>query len=132
LLNNVLRYVTVLIVLAVGDAVWLSYFAHAVFRPTLGAILLDDPRWVFVIAFYLLYTISVLIFPVAGGLRAGSWFKAFLYGAAFGLFAYATYDLTNLATIKVWTLPLAVMDTAWGAVLTAIASVAGYLVSARS
>lgn len=132
MLNYVLRYVTVLIVLAAGDAVWLSYFAHTVFRPTLGAILLDDPRWVFVIAFYLLYTIAVLMFPVAAGLRAGSGFTALLYGAAFGLFAYATYDLTNLATIRVWTMPLAVMDTAWGAALTAIASVAGYLVSARS
>jgi uncharacterized membrane protein len=132
LLNYTLRYAAVLIVLAVGDALWLSYFAYAVFRPTLGTILLDDPRWAFVIAFYLLYTVAVLMFPVAAGLRAGSWFTAFLYGTAFGLFAYATYDLTNLATIRVWTLPLAVMDTAWGAALTAIASVAGYLVSARS
>ena len=72
------------------------------------------------------------MFPVAAGLRANWWVTALLYGAAFGLFAYATYDLTNLATVSVWTMPLAIMDTAWGAVLTAIASVAGYLVCARS
>ncbi|HEY0299794.1 MAG TPA: DUF2177 family protein [Rhizomicrobium sp.] len=128
--RNVIRYAMVLAVLAIGDALWLSYFAKAVFRPALGQILLDEPRWLFVVLFYLLYAFAIMVFPVASGLRRGSRAGALLYGALFGLFAYMTYDLTNLATIKAWTVPLAAADMAWGAVLTAIATVAGYLVSA--
>jgi uncharacterized membrane protein len=123
--------VTALIVLIVGDALWLSYFAKAVFRPTLGPILLDNPRWLFAAVFYLLYALALLIFPVAAGLRSGSWVMALFYGALFGFFAYMTYDLTNLATIKVWTPQLALMDTAWGAALTAAATLAAYGVAAR-
>jgi uncharacterized membrane protein len=131
-MGYVIRYATVLVVLAVGDALWLSYFAKAVFRPTLGSILLDQPRWPFVILFYLLYALAVVVFPVAAGLRSGSWIAALFHGALFGLFAYMTYDLTNLATIKAWTVPLALTDTGWGAALTALAAAAGYIVRAGS
>ena len=125
------RYVVALLVLGIGDALWLSYFAHAVFRPTLGAILLDDPRWVAVGLFYLAYAAGVLIFAVSPALRASSAWTALIYGALFGLFAYGTYDATNFATIKAWTIQLAVMDTAWGVLLTAVAAFASYLVPAR-
>jgi uncharacterized membrane protein len=128
MVTGIIRYVTVLAVLAIGDALWLSYFARAVFRPTLGGILLDQPRWLFVALFYLIYALAIVIFPVAAGLRSSSWSVALFYGALFGFFAYMTYDLTNLATIKVWTVPLAAMDTAWGAALTALAAAVGYLV----
>jgi uncharacterized membrane protein len=113
-----------------GDSrpLWLSYFAKAVFRPTLGTILLDDPRWLFAALFYLLYALAIMIFPISAALRGNSWIAALFYGALFGFFAYVTYDLTNLATIKVWTVRLAAMDIAWGAFLTALAATAGYLV----
>lgn len=126
------RYVVALLVLGIGDALWLSYFAHAVFRPTLGAILLDDPRWAAVGLFYLAYAAGVLIFAVSPALRANSSWTALIYGALFGLFAYGTYDATNLATIKAWTIQLAFMDTAWGVLLTAIAAFVSYLVPVRS
>lgn len=126
-MRTVLTYIVVLIVLIGGDAVWLHWFAHAVFRPTLGSILLDDPRWAAVALFYLLFAAAVIVFPIA---RAGSWTTALFYGGLFGFFAYMTYDLTNLASIKVWTAPLAFIDTAWGTVLAAAAATAGYGVSA--
>jgi uncharacterized membrane protein len=131
MMNAAIRYVTVLAVLAAGDALWLSYFAKSQFRPTLGPILLDDPRWKFAIAFYLIFALGVVVFPVAAGLRAGSLFAALAYGAFFGLLAYATYDLTNLATIKAWTVKLALMDMAWGTMLTGIAAAAGCWIRAR-
>ena len=131
-MNLVLRYVVVLAVLAIGDAAWLSYFAPAVFRPTLGGILLDDPRWSAAILFYLLYALAVLIFPLPAGLRARSLMVALACGALFGFFAYMTYDLTNFATIKAWTTRLAAMDVAWGTALTALATGAGYLVASRA
>ena len=68
-----LRYGVVLLVLAVGDALWLSYFARAMFRPVLGDILLDNPRWSAAILFYLLYALGVLVFPWRwAGAMAGS------------------------------------------------------------
>jgi uncharacterized membrane protein len=127
----VFRYVAVLLVLVIGDAAWLSYFARAMFRPVLGDILLDTPRWGAAILFYLLYALGVMVFPLALGLRGGSMLTAVLYGALFGFLAYMTYDLTNLATIKAWTMPLALIDMGWGALLTAAATAAGYAVAQR-
>jgi len=125
------RYVGVLLVLVVGDALWLSYFARVMFRPVLGEILLDNPRWSAAILFYLIYALGVLVFPLAQGLRHGSLSEAVLYGALFGFLAYMTYDLTNLATIKAWTMPLALIDMGWGALLTAAATGTGYAIAQR-
>jgi uncharacterized membrane protein len=127
----ILRYVSVLFVLAVGDALWLSWFAHAMFRPVLGDILLATPRWSAVVLFYLIYALGVSVFPVATGLRIGSLASAVGYGALFGFLAYMTYDLTNLATIKAWTILLALIDVFWGTVLTAGATGAAYVVTQR-
>lgn len=131
MLNHTIRYVTALFVLIVGDALWLSYFAKAVFRPTLGPILLDDPRWWAAGLFYLLFAFGVVFFSVTPALRQGTWTAAVLHGALFGFFAYMTYDLTNLATIKPWTISLAFTDTLWGTLLTALAAVASYSASSR-
>src|ERR1700754_1326146 len=126
-----LRYAIVLVALVAGDALWLSFFARVMFSPVLGDILLDNPRWSAAILFYLLYALGVLIFPIALGGRGG-WASAALYGALFGFLAYMTYDLTNLATIKAWTLPLALIDMGWGALLTAAASAIGTAVAPPS
>jgi uncharacterized membrane protein len=127
----IIRYLGVLTVLVVGDALWLSYFARAMFRPVLGGILLDSPRWGAAVAFYLIYAAGVLAFPLALGLRYGALGSAILFGALFGFLAYTTYDLTNLATIKAWTVPLALIDMGWGALLTAAATAAGYAIAQR-
>ncbi|HEY4075988.1 MAG TPA: DUF2177 family protein [Rhizomicrobium sp.] len=126
-----IRFAVVLLVLIIGDAAWLSYFAKAMFRPALGDILLDTPRWGAAIAFYLIYAAGVMVFPLAMGLFKESIGTAILYGALFGFLAYMTYDLTNLATIKAWTVPLALIDMSWGAVLTAAATAAGFAVAQR-
>ncbi len=122
------RYLVVLLVLAVGDALWLSWFAPAVVRPMAGSIMLDHVRWSGVAAFYLFYAAGVLLFPLA---LARDWTSAVLYGALFGFLAYMTYDTTNYATLKAWTLPVAIMDVGWGAALTALASLAGFWLTQR-
>ena len=124
----VIRYVTVLVVLGVGDFLWLSWFAPNFFRPILGDILLETPRWSGAVLFYLLYTAGVLLFPLA---LARDAVTALIYGGLFGFLAYMTYDATNYATLKAWTAPLALIDTGWGAVLTAAATLAGYWISQR-
>jgi uncharacterized membrane protein len=130
MLNLAIRYAAVLAVLIVGDALWLSYFAKTMFRPTLGDILLDDPRWLAAGAFYTLFACGVVYFAVAPALRQGVWTQAALSGALLGFLAYMTYDMTNLATIKAWTVPLALVDMAWGTLITAVAASAGYWVRA--
>ncbi len=125
------RYGIVLLVLIIGDAIWLSYFARAMFRPALGDILLDTPRWSAAILFYLIYAAGVMAFPLAMGLHAQTLGTAILYGALFGFLAYTTYDLTNLATIKAWTVPLALIDMGWGALLNAAATAAGFAAAQR-
>lgn len=98
------------------------------FRPTVGSILLENPRWSGVVVFYLLYAAGVVLFPLA---LARDWASAALYGALFGFFAYMTYDATNYATLKAWTAPLALIDTGWGAFLTALASLAAFWLTRR-
>jgi uncharacterized membrane protein len=122
------RYLVVLLVLAAGDALWLSWFAPAMVRPMAGSIMLDHVRWSGVAAFYLFYAGGVLLFPL-GLARDGM--SAFVYGALFGFLAYMTYDTTNYTTLKAWTLPVAVMDVGWGAFLTALASLAGFWLARR-
>lgn len=131
MLNLIVSYCVALVALIVGDALWLSYFAKAVFRPTLGGILLDDPRWFAAGAFYLLFTAGLTFFAVTPAMRQGSWTMALASGALFGFMAYMTYDLTNLATIKVWTFQLALVDTAWGALLSGMAATAAYAAASR-
>jgi uncharacterized membrane protein len=119
-----LRYITALVVLVGLDALWLGLVAQAMFRQALGPLLLDAPRWSAAAVFYLLYALGVVVFAVQPALRTHSWLAALGYGALFGFLAYMTYDLTNLTTIRVWTLRLAATDMAWGALLTALAAAA--------
>jgi uncharacterized membrane protein len=78
------------------------------------------------IVFYLLYVSGVLVFAVTPALRDGRWTTAALMGALFGFFCYATYDLTNQATLAVWSTTVTVADIAWGVVLTTTGALAGY------
>ena len=83
------------------------------------------------VAFYLLYLVGVMIFAVRPALAGGDWRQATLFGALFGFFCYATYDLTNLATLKDFTLQATLMDLAWGAVITAVAATAGAIAALK-
>jgi uncharacterized membrane protein len=124
-------YMAALVALVLGDAAWLSYFAKAVFRPTLGSVMLDQPRWPAAILFYLVYAAAVAVFAVGPALNDRVPNTALIRGAFLGLVAYATYDLTNLATLKPWTVRLALMDCAWGVCLTAMAALASYFIVER-
>jgi uncharacterized membrane protein len=119
-------YFAALVTLAILDFLWLGFIAKGFIQAQVGPLLLERPNWTAAVLFYLLYIVGVLIFAVAPGLEAGAWSRALLLGALFGFFAYATYDFTNLATLKGWTTALLVVDVAWGAFVTAAAALAGY------
>jgi uncharacterized membrane protein len=110
------------------DMVWLVIVARGFYRRQLGFLLSDQPNWWVAISFYLLFVAGLLVFAIVPGLEAGSLRKALLLGGFFGLVAYATYDLTNMATVKNWPWILTLVDMAWGAVLATSVSCLGYLV----
>jgi uncharacterized membrane protein len=83
------------------------------------------------VLFYVLYIVGICLFAIAPALRGNSWPTALFMGAAFGFFAYMTYDLTNMATLKVWPQHLAMIDIAWGTFVTGAAALAGYWAAAR-
>ena len=109
------------------DAVWLTLTANTLYRPLLGDIMLPGFRPAPAIMFYALYVAGVVIFAVNPGLAAGRWTSALMYGALLGFFCYATYDLTNQATLKNWSTIVTLVDMSWGTFLTACAGTAGYL-----
>jgi uncharacterized membrane protein len=129
MLSYAIRYGVVLATLVIGDMLWLSYFARTVFRPALGAILRDSPIWAVAALFYLLYALGVVVFALGPACRLASWRAALFYGALFGFFAYMTYDLTSLATIRAWTFRLAALDVLWGTFVTGLAGFLSYVIS---
>lgn len=121
-------YVAVLLAMLVGDAIWLGLVARSFYRAHIGWLLADATNWAAAGAFYLLYGVGVTAFVVRPALE-GSWSlgRAAAMGALFGLVAYATYDLTNQATVKNWPFLVTAVDLAWGAALTAAVSVVAVL-----
>lgn len=124
-----IAYASALVVFVVVDALWLSFYARAMFKPALGDIARDRPHWIAAGLFYLLYPMGIVFFAVLPALDNASWTTALVHGALFGFFAYMTYDLTNLASIKAWTGWLAVLDMVWGTFLTALTACASYEVT---
>jgi uncharacterized membrane protein len=99
------------------DMLWLTIVASSFYKSQLGD-LLGPVNWPVAIVFYLLYLAGLVIFVTAPALEKSSFMSACIYGAAFGFFAYATYDLTNWATLKDWPALLSIVDIAWGTFLT--------------
>jgi uncharacterized membrane protein len=122
LLYGLIGVCTLVIFLAM-DSVWIGLVALPNFRATFGDAL--QFRVVPSLLFYLLYMIGILFFVVRPALQAGGWTTALAYGALFGFVAYGTYDLTNYATLRPWSLGLTVSDMVWGAVVTGVASAVG-------
>lgn len=108
------------------DFVWLSTMTSRFYQPRLGHLLAEQPRLGVAAGFYLLYVIGVVALAVIPGLKEGAPLEAIWRGALFGLLAYATYDLTNLATLRGWPVDLTLIDLVWGTVLTGSVSAVGY------
>ena len=117
---------TALIMVAL-DALWLGVIAKNWYQQGIGHLMAENPR-VFVAAlFYALFVVGLVIFVVAPGGQTGAWQSTLLRGALFGFFTYATYDLTNLSTLKDWPIGMSLLDMAWGATVSAAAGAAGKL-----
>jgi uncharacterized membrane protein len=121
-------YLAALVSFLAIDMVWLVIVARGFYRKQLGFLLSDLPNWWAAIAFYLLFVVGLLVFAVVPGVQVGSLRRALVLGGFFGLVTYATYDLTNLATVKNWPWIVTVVDMVWGTVLATSVAAIGYLV----
>ncbi len=117
-------YGAAFVVMFVLDMVWLRGIASSWYQQGIGHLMAPDVNVVAGAIFYLIFPVGLVIFAVN---PSAGWPQALVMGALFGFFAYATYDLTNLATLKNWPLGLSVMDTAWGAAVSGVSAVAGRL-----
>lgn len=118
-------YLGALLGLLVLDALWLGVVMGPVYTAALGELLLPQPRWGAAALFYLAYPVGIVVFAVLPAWRQGALRPALWLGALYGALAYATYDLTNLATLKGWPVHIVVIDIAWGAVLSGAAAFTG-------
>lgn len=109
------------------DALWLSIAANRLYRPKLGPLLLDGFNVAPAVAFYIVYIVGILVFAVSPALVTGRWTTALARGALLGLIAYATYDLTNQATLRGWSSAVTVADLCWGTMLTGTAASIGFI-----
>jgi uncharacterized membrane protein len=125
-----LYFITLLAFFAI-DMVWLGLVARTFYRQQLDFLLSPATNWAAAMLFYLLFILGILVFVVLPGLEDNSLKTTILRAALFGLVTYATYDLTNLATVKDWPLIVTIVDLAWGTVLSMAVSCVGFLAGKR-
>ena len=121
-------YFITLAVFFLIDMIWLGAVAKGFYGRHLGSLMSPKVNWGAAIIFYLLFIVGLLVFVIRPALLDGAPLNALLYGALFGLISYATYDLTNLATLKNWPLIVTVIDLIWGTVLGAVVSFVSTLI----
>jgi len=109
------------------DMVWLVLVARGFYQKHLGFLMRSNPNWLAAVVFYLLFVFGLLVFVIVPSLETGSTKKVLILGALFGLITYATYDLTNLATVKDWPWVVTVVDLLWGGILATSVSYLGFL-----
>jgi len=113
------------------DMAWLGLVAKNFYQDQIGFLMTPNINWIAAIIFYLIFIAGLVLFVISPAMEKGSWVYALLFGALFGLITYATYDLTNLATLKDWPLTVTVVDLIWGAVLAASVSTVTYFIASR-
>ena len=117
------------VVFFVVDIIWLGLVAKDLYNEEIGSLLKPDVNWAAAIIFYLLFILGLVVFVINPAVASGSLGKAMLLGAFFGLVTYATYDLTNLATMHGFTLKITLIDLTWGTSLGFITATLTYLIN---
>jgi uncharacterized membrane protein len=121
-------YFATLAVFFAVDMLWLGVISRTFYKKHLGYLMTPDVNWYAALIFYFLFIVGILVFVVIPGIKENAFPMLVIKAALFGLITYATYDLTNLATVKDWPLIITVVDLIWGMVLTTIVSTAGFFI----
>ncbi len=127
----VVAFAVTAVVFLVLDAIWLGVISRSLYQREIGGLLLAKPNFVAAAVFYVIYIAGMVYFCVVPGIVEQSALRGLMNGAIFGIVAYATYDLTNLATLKGWSTTLVFVDVAWGAVASAAASAVAVAITPR-
>lgn len=122
-------YLLAFLVFLAIDFVWLNWIAKNLYAEKIGHLLAENASLVPALIFYLLFVVGAIIFAVLPGYEAKSIGKTIFLGALFGMMTYATYDLTNLATLKNWPISVTIIDIIWGTSLSTVTAVAGYYIA---
>ncbi|CAM3837852.1 DUF2177 family protein [Litorimonas haliclonae] len=120
-----IAYFSTLIAFFALDMLWLGLIARKFYANQLGSLMADSPNWLVAVVFYAMYIVGIVFFAIRPAIEAEQVLKATLYGALFGFFCYATYDLTNLATLRDWPTKMVVVDIIWGIILTGSCATVG-------
>lgn len=129
MIQHVVSYLATALVFLAIDYVWLTQVATRFYFDRIGHLLMDKPNMGAAAAFYLIYVVGIVIFAVGPALKTGNVSTAVLFGALFGFFTYATYDVTNYATLRDWPFIVVIVDISWGAILSAVSAGLGYLLT---
>jgi len=113
------------------DIIWLTIISKNFYAKQLGYLMSKNPNLLAALIFYLLFIAGLVFFVISPALEKREWVSALLMGAFFGLVTYATYDLTNLATVKDWPLIITIVDLVWGMTLSATVSVITYFIAQK-
>jgi uncharacterized membrane protein len=124
--KTLIAFVATTVVFLAMDATWLSQMGPRLYTPLLGPLITAKPDLGAAVAFYVIYLGGIVALAVRPALAEGRLWRATLSGATLGFVAYATYDLTNQATLKLWSTTVTLCDLGWGVVVTATAATAGY------
>ncbi len=124
-------YLITLAVFFLIDMVWLGVVAKGFYRRHLGSMLSPNVNWAAAFLFYLLFIVGLIVFAIRPALAGGEPVKALFLGALLGLISYATYDLSNLATLKDWPLVVTIVDLVWGTVLGGAVSFVSAIIGSR-
>jgi uncharacterized membrane protein len=131
----IMKSVTAFIATGLGfaavDSIWLITMSTRLYKPEIGELMAENFRLGPAIVFYLLYIAGILIFAVQPALASGKWQTALVQGALFGFFCYMTYDMTNYATLRIWSLKVTILDLMWGTFLTGSAATIGFLATRK-
>ncbi len=125
-MEAVKAYIIAFITFFLIDIVWLVVVARKLYRQELGFLMSDKPNWIAAVIFYLIFILGIVFFVIHPALEKENWTYALFAGLLFGFITYATYDLTNLATIKNWPLKITIIDLIWGTSLGGLVSTITY------
>ena len=131
MIKYVAAYLGAGLTFAAIDFVWLTTMTDRLYRPVLGPIMADKPDMKAAVAFYLISIAGTVFLAIAPALKEGNWTRAAINGAVLGFVAYATYDLTNQATLRGWPLTITLVDIAWGTIASGLAATISYLALSR-
>jgi len=127
-MDYIKMYFITLAVFFVIDLAWLGLIAKNLYSQQLGFIMKENVNWIAAITFYLIFIIGIVYFVVNPAIINDNWKYALFAGMLFGFISYATYDLTNLATLKDWPLKITIIDLIWGTSLGGLTSIISFLI----